>query len=236
MRFYYPQITEQTAEITGDAHTHAAYALRIRVDDYITVFDGKGNDYFCRVKAIKKDRTELEIVNISQNVGETKTDMSLYLSVIKQDRFELAVQKTTELGVSRIVPVYTTYTQRGGSLNYDRLDKIAVSACEQCGRSRLPVIEHSIEFDELLKRAADTYMIFPWEREMNNSLKDAIDKTQKRISVFVGSEGGITEAEKNKLSELGAKSVTLGRRILRAETAAITMLSVLCYEMGEWSL
>ncbi len=236
MRFYYPQISERNAELTGDAHTHAAYSLRVRVDDYITVFDGKGNDYFCRVKAIKKDRTELEIVKISENVGETKTDISLYLSVIKQDRFEMAVQKTTELGVTRIVPVYTTYTQRGGSLNYDRLNKIAVSACEQCGRSRLPVIEQSIEFKELLKRSADTYMIFPWEREMTNSLKDAIDRTQKKISVFVGSEGGITESEKTQLTEIGAKSVTLGRRILRAETAAITMLSVLCYEMGEWDL
>lgn len=156
--------------------------------------------------------------------------------MIKQDRFELAVQKATELGVNRIVPVYSTYTQRLGSLNYERFKKIAVSACEQCGRSRVPVIEQAIEFDELVERDAKTFMIFPWEREMHGALLDAIDRTQSDISVFVGTEGGITQEEKERLCAVGAKSVTLGPRILRAETAAITMLSVLSCEMGEWKL
>jgi 16S rRNA (uracil1498-N3)-methyltransferase len=79
-------------------------------------------------------------------------------------------------------------------------------------------------------------MIFPWERELNGSISDAIDKTQREISVFIGPEGGITEDEKNKLVEAGARSVTLGPRILRAETAAITALSVVCQQMGEWDL
>ncbi|MCM1367357.1 MAG: 16S rRNA (uracil(1498)-N(3))-methyltransferase [Roseburia sp.] len=235
MRFYFPDI-EKTAELTGDAHTHAAYSLRIRTGDYITVFDGKGTEYSCRVKDVKKDRTELEIIDRSENVGETKTDISLYLSVIKQDRFELAVQKATELGVTRIIPVYSTFTQRGGSLNFERLNRIAVSACEQCGRSRVPEIEPCIEFEELLERAAKTHTIFPWEREMKNSLKSAIDKSATAIAVFVGPEGGITETEKQQLTDVGARAVTLGPRILRAETAAITALSVICCEMGEWNL
>lgn len=235
MRFYLPTI-EDRAELTGDTHTHAAYSLRVRVGDYITVFDGKGGEYACSVTSIKKDRTELEILNKTESVGETSTNYSLYLSVIKQDRFELAVQKTTELGVNRIVPVYSTYTQRGGSLNYDRLNRIAIAACEQCGRSRLPEIEQGIEFDELLRRAQSTFMIFPWEREMHNSMHSAIDKKQADVSIFIGPEGGITEEEKNKLIDVGARSVTLGKRILRAETAAIAALSVCCYEMGDWSL
>ncbi len=235
MRFYVPDITDK-AELVGDAHTHAAYSLRIRKDDYITVFDGKGVEYSCKVKDVKKDRTELEIFDKKINAGETKTELSLYLSVIKQDRFEFAVQKATELGVSRIVPVYSEYTQRGGNLNLDRLTRIAISACEQCGRSRIPEIGQSIEFDELLERVSRSYFIFPWEREMNGNIGDAIDKSQKEVSVFIGPEGGITEAEKNKLVGVGAHSVTLGPRILRAETAAITALSVICYEMGEWAL
>ncbi len=235
MRFYLPTI-EHCAELTGDTHTHAAYSLRVRVGDYITVFDGKGCEYACSVTSVKKDKTELEILNKTENVGETATNYSLYLSVIKQDRFELAVQKTTELGINRIVPVYSTYTQRGGSLNYDRLIRIAIAACEQCGRSRLPVIEQGIEFDELVRRAQNSYLIFPWEREMHNSMQSAIDKKQTDVSVFIGPEGGITEEEKNRLVNAGAKSVTLGKRILRAETAAIAALSVCCYEMGDWSL
>ena len=217
-------------------HTHAAYSLRIRPGDHITVFDGDGTEYSCRVTEIKKDKTLLEIIDKHTEVGETRNYFTLYLAVIKQDRFELAVQKATELGVNRIVPVYSTYTQRIGSLNYDRFKRIAISACEQCGRSRIPVIEHSIEFDELIKRVANTYMIFPWEREMHGSIKDAIDNTQKDVSIFVGTEGGITQEEKERLCAAGAKSVTLGPRILRAETAAITMLSVVCCEMGEWNL
>ena len=235
MRFYLPTISKDLA-LTGDTHTHAAYSLRIRVSDQITVFDGNGTEYLCKVTEIKKDRTCLEILNKKTEAGETTKNYTLFLAVIKQDRFELAVQKATELGVNRIVPVYSTYTQRLGSLNYERFKKIAVSACEQCGRSRVPVIEQAIEFDELVERAAKTFMIFPWEREMHGALLDAIDRTQSDISVSVGTEGGITQEEKERLCAVGAKSVTLGPRILRAETAAITMLSVLSCEMGEWKL
>lgn len=236
MRFYIPETDIAKAELTGEAHTHAAYSLRVRVGDFITVFDGKGTEYSCRIKNIKKDKTELEILNTSIGVGETRAEFTLFLSAIKQDRFEFAVQKCTELGVTRIVPVYSAHTQRGGSYNYERLTRIAVSAAEQCGRSRLPEIEHSIEFDELVERAKKTYLIFPWEREMHGQLRDAIDKSQNSVAIFVGPEGGITEQEKTRLVEVGAKSVTLGNRILRAETAAISTLSVVCYEMGEWIL
>ena len=235
MRFYLPEF-EKTHCLTGDTHTHAAYALRIHSGDYVTVFDGNGTEYNCVVLEVKRDRTELDIIDTKHNVGESKIDISLYLSVIKQDRYELAVQKATELGVNHIIPVYSAYTQRGGSLNYDRLFRIAVSACEQCGRSRVPEIQRSIEFDELVKRASSSYMIFPWERELTGDMRSAIDKNQKSYSVFIGPEGGITEAEKQSLTEVGAKSVTLGPRILRAETAAITALSVIAYEMGEWVL
>lgn len=236
MRFYLPNINEKKAELVGDAHTHAAYAMRIHPDDYITVFDGRGAEYSCRVITVKKDKTELEIIEKKTDVGETRCLYTLYLSVIKQDRFELAVQKATELGVNKIVPVYTAYTQRGGTLNIDRLNKIAIAACEQCGRSVIPTIENCIELDDLIKRIPDTYLIFPWERERVGKLDDAIDKTKTNISIFVGPEGGITEEEMTRLTQAGAKSVTLGKRILRAETAAITMLSVMCFEMGEWNL
>ena len=87
-----------------------------------------------------------------------------------------------------------------------------------------------------MERTKHTHMIFPWEREMHGVLRDAIDKSAKDVSIFVGPEGGITESEKNLLVDAGAKSVTLGSRILRAETAAISALSVVCYEMGEWIL
>ena len=236
MRFYSPNINKSNLELIGEAHTHAAYALRIRVGDYITVFDGLGHDYSCRVKEIKKDKTLLELLDTSENACETAIFVTLYLSVIKQDRFELAVQKATELGVKKIVPVYSTFTQRNVSLNFDRLNKIAISACEQCGRSRVPIIDQPLDFDGLLDRAKKTYMIFPWEREMHGNIQTAIDINKTDISVFVGPEGGITEEEKNKLTDIGAKSVTLGARILRAETAAIAALSVIFYEMGEWTL
>ncbi len=236
MRFYLPNINKSNLELTGDAHTHAAYSLRICIGDFITVFDGQGVEYSCKVKDIKKDRTILEVLDEARDVGEANIDVTLFMSVIKQDRFEIAVQKATELGVNRIVPVYSTYTQRNTNLNIDRLNKIAVSACEQCGRSRVPVIGQCVEFKELLDETTKTYLIFPWERETHGNLKDAIDHSQKKISVFIGPEGGITEQEKTQLVTYGAKSVTLGSRILRAETAAISALSVIYYEMGEWIL
>ncbi len=236
MRFYYPNIDKDYPELTDETHTHAAYALRIRTGDRITVFDGTGNDYVCKVTDIKKDKTLLEILETAKNTGESKITVSLFLSVIKQDKFEMAVQKATELGINRIVPVFTTFTQRSFSLNYERLNKIAVAACEQCGRSVIPIIEQAINFDTLLERARNTSMIFLWERELHGTMNCAIDKTKTDISVFVGPEGGITEPEKTALTNAGAKAVTLGPRILRAETAAIAALSVVYYEMGEWNL
>lgn len=235
MRFYVPQISKTNPIINGEAHTHAAYALRIRVGDIIDVFDGCGNEYRCRVKDIKKDKTSLEILSASQGARECRIDVTLYLAVIKQDKFELTVQKATELGVTKIVPVYSMLAQRNFRLNKDRLNKIAISACEQCGRSKLPIIEDAIEFDQLLNRTENSYLIFPWERETIGNIKASLDKTQTEISLFIGPEGGITEEEKNKLVAVGARSVSLGARILRAETAAIAALSVLYYEMGEWN-
>ena len=236
MRFYVPSINKLRPELVGDAHTHAAYARRIRVGDYITVFDGVGHDYSCKVTEIKKDKTLLQILDTSENAGESNISVTLYLSVIKQERFDWAVQKSTELGVKTIVPVYSAFTQRNFSLNCDRLNKIAISACEQCGRSRVPIIEQALDFDELLDRAKHTQMVFPWERESNGTIQAVLDKTKIDISVFIGPEGGITDDEKNKLTAVGARSVTLGKRILRAETAAIAALSVIYYEMGEWNL
>lgn len=238
MRFYVPKIKENATRIilTDEAHNHAAYVLRIRTGDLLTIFDGSGVDYLCKVTEIKKDETSLEVLDTAMGTGETKTDITLYLSVIKQDRFELAVQKVTELGVKRVVPVYATYSQRNCVLNQNRLNKIAASACEQCGRSVVPVIEQPIEFDELIKRAQNTYLLFPWEREVHNRLRDSLPDGENSISVFVGPEGGITESEKDRLVEAGAKCVTLGKRILRAETAAIVTLSVINYETGECDL
>lgn len=231
-----PSINKSRPELIGNAHTHAAYALRIRVGDCITVFDGMGYEYSCKVKEIKKDKTFLEILNVTKDAGESNISVTLYLSVIKQDKFELATQKATELGVKKIVPVYSALSQRNVNLNYDRLNKIVISACEQCGRSRLPVVEQVVDFNELLNRAQNTNMIFPWEREIDGTLQAVLDKNKFDISVFIGPEGGITEDEKNKLTTVGAKPVTLGARILRAETAAIAALSVIYYEMGEWTL
>lgn len=236
MRFYLPTINKSCLELSGDAHTHAAYALRIHVGDNITVFDGCGHDYFCKVKEIKKDKTLLELLETTENARETKISVTLYLCVIKQDRFELAVQKATELGATKIVPVYSKLTQRNISLNYNRLNKIAISACEQCGRSKLPIIEQSVDFDEFLDKIKNAYTIFPWEHEKHSNIKSAIDKSKTDIALFIGPEGGITEDEAIKLTNAGAKSVTLGARILRAETAAIAALSVVYYEMGEWNL
>ncbi|MDE6028948.1 MAG: 16S rRNA (uracil(1498)-N(3))-methyltransferase [Clostridiales bacterium] len=237
MRFYLPSINKSRPELTGDAHTHAAYARRIRVGDNVTVFDGIGHDYECKVTEIKKDKTLLQILDAKENVGESTISVTLYLSVIKQDRFELAVQKATELGVKKIVPVYSAFTQRNFNLNYDRLNKIAISACEQCRRSVVPIIEQAVDFDELLNRAKNSYMIFPWEHESNGTMREVLSGNNSAdISVFIGPEGGITESETSKLVALGAKSVTLGKRILRAETAAIAALSVIYYEMGEWHI
>ena len=166
----------------------------------------------------------------------------MYQAALKTDKFEWALQKGTELGVSRFVPIVTRRTiprDTGASANrQDRWHRIIREAAEQSGRSKLPELSPPTGLEEAL-RSAPQPAVMAWEREDSFSLDAALDRlrdlarSRASISTFVGPEGGFDPDEVDLAVSCGVSTVSLGRRVLRAETAAIALVSAIMYDLGE---
>jgi 16S rRNA (uracil1498-N3)-methyltransferase len=174
------------------------------------------------------------------NKSEPNIYVTLFQGIPKSDKMDLIVQKCVELGVSKIVPVITERTvvkidnQKDAIKKTDRWQKIILEAAKQCNRGIVPKIELPVSFEVALKTAAEAELaLIPYEKEADNGLRRYLKQGTKRISVIIGPEGGFTENEIKKAEGLGIMPITLGPRILRTETAGITMLSILMYELGD---
>ena len=161
----------------------------------------------------------------------------MYQAIIKGDKFEYVLQKGTELGVSAFVPVICERSvpnaRKWGAERYERWRNIAREAAEQSGRGRVPRVDIATGFGEACENH-DGPGVIPWEMEMDISLKQAlVGLRERRIGVFVGPEGGLTSDEVELARANGIVPVTLGRRILRAETASVAVVAAVMYELGE---
>ena len=150
---------------------------------------------------------------------------------------EWCVQKTTELGVTKIIPFISTFTNVKPKDNkQERLSKIAVEACKQSGRNIMPQISNIVQYNEMLEKLKEySQIIVAYEKE-TKSAKEIITKLDKTkpVAIIVGSEGGFSEQEIEDFKNLGASVISMGKNILRAETASVALLSALLYELGEW--
>lgn len=220
----------------GDAR-HIARSLRMAVGDAITLCDGSGAEYECRLTYIRDEECRCEIISERVSKSEPPKEITLYMAYPKSDKLELVIQKSVELGVSRVVPfVSERCIKRPKAEKEDkqteRLSRIAEEAAKQCGRAKLPTVGAPISYRELLSRIRDEEcVLFCYEGEGTVSLAEVLRETRsEKISVVVGSEGGFTEGEARAACEAGAKAVNLGPRILRCETAPIYCLSAISYE------
>lgn len=195
--------------------------LRLGKGDTLILSDGKGCDARARIDAIHKEHIELAIEAVFVNNKEPARRVTLYCAILKRENFELVVQKATECGVSRIVPIVSIRTVKQ-NLRHDRLEKIAKEASEQCGRSSVPEIADITPFSEALKdvRAFDAWFMFD-ERSERAFFHAFTGDAHKNIAIVVGPEGGWDPAETESATAKGAAMVSLGARTLRAETAAI---------------
>ena len=230
-------IGESEIALTGGDAFHIARSLRMAVGDGITVSDGEGCEYSCRLSRIRDDECIAEILTRGRSSGESPVKISLFMAYPKSDKLELVIQKAVELGAYEIIPFESSRCiKRPKAEKIEkqtaRLARIAEEAAKQCGRGILPRVCEPVSFAEMLKRACESECpIFCYEgegaRSMKNVLSESADK--KSFSVVVGSEGGFSPEEAAAAAHAGLRLVNLGPRILRCETAPMYALSAISY-------
>lgn len=227
-RFYVNKnFSDETFDINDKDLIHQWRSVfRYNVASQVIVFNGDGYDYLCMITSLRNLGATLEVVKKIKNREKKKMAVSLCVGVIKKDNFELVVQKATELGVSQIIPVICERSEKK-NLNMERLQKIAIESSEQSGRGDIPVIHEVVELSTLLNsdNLTKNKILLNLEGEY---IGDYLARNEsKEITIFIGVEGGWSEREIKEFAERNIMSVCLGSQVLRAETAAIAVTSLL---------
>jgi 16S rRNA (uracil1498-N3)-methyltransferase len=241
-RFYVPQpkIEKGMLRIEGREARHIRRVLRLRAGDEIVVFDGLSKEYEGTIVEEGPCSVGIHIQNILFSTGESPLGITLAQSLLKGEKMDYLIQKATELGIKEIVPFLSSRSipvlEKSRRLKRcDRWRKIAIEASKQCGRGTVPKIEPLQTYSEMLHGASANFLrLILWEKEgirLKEVLKDA--KEKKKIFFIVGPEGGLSIEEVEKAKGVGFLPVTLGKRILRSETASLCLLSILQYEYGD---
>ena len=224
----------------GSADAVHLKALRVKAGEHITLCDGLGTDYSCRLLSLYDDGAELEIIGKSASLAEPDVKCSVFAAFPKGDKAEAIVQKSVELGAYEIVffPSERCVSRPEGaalSKKLARLQKISEEAAKQSGRGILPAVTAETGFEQAMIRAAraDAAFFF-YEEERANSIKDALafSEKPKTAAIVTGPEGGFQPEEKELAAARGLLSVTMGPRILRCETAPLCALSAVMLMTG----
>lgn len=234
MRKLFVKPDGDTVILTGDDHKHVAYSLRARRGDEIIVCSD-GTEYTAVITDITKDKTTAEIRGVAPSTSEPKHEMMLFFGAMKGERNDFVVQKCTELGIKRFVPFLSRFSSvSADGVKVDRLNKIALEAAKQSGRGAVPEVEETAELDAVIGRLKDfDKIVFPYENEREGGF-DFLKGEVGSVAIIVGSEGGFSREEAAKIKEIAGGSVTLGERILRAETACVAVTAVTAFVLGEW--
>ncbi len=228
--------------ITGTDVNHIKNVLRLEKGDWIVACDGDGIDYVSRIKEIDSHCISLDIEKVYNSDTELKTKLVLFQGLPKGDKMELIVQKTVELGVSEIVPVITKrcvvkLNESKALKKQQRWQAIAEAAAKQSGRGIIPKVKIPVTLQKAFDIASSLeYNMIPYE------LADGIDSSRKIVSeacsknsagIFIGPEGGFEKEEIAQAINMGIYPVTLGKRILRTETAGMAFISILMFAMQD---
>lgn len=227
--------------VTGENVQHIKKVLRLQSGDKIILCDGEGNDYHVSIESMDKHEIRTAILGREDSKGEPGIDAVLYQGIPKSAKMDLIIQKCTELGIKRIVPVSTARTvvklesEKDERKKVERWTKIAEEAAKQSGRGRIPIVEMPMSFNEALKDAASLEkVVIPYELEGSLSIRAALEKDKAgSIGFFIGPEGGFEVNEIEKAQAAGILPVTLGKRILRTETAGVAVLACIMYEYDQ---
>ena len=242
-RFFVPptQIEDGRVVLTVDASRQLSRVLRARPGDSIIALDDSGYEYAVTLDMVSQRHTTGVVTDRYMGEAEPRISIVLYQGLMKADRFEYVLQKGTELGISRFVPIISERTVARGVITAARLERwrrIIREAAEQAGRSRLPSIDDAVDFAEACSGITEPAII-GWECERDTGIrgtllrqKSDIESAQS-IAIVIGSEGGLTDDEVAHAIACGIAPVSMGKRIFRAETAGIIAAAAVLYEMDE---
>lgn len=238
------KILRDRAIIDGTNVRYLTNVLRSSMGDELTLLDGLGKGYKGKIVSIGRDKIDVQIAKAFEINTESPLDITIAQGIPKAEKMEIIIQKATELGVKKVVPLITqrAVVRTKSPVRLERWSKIATSSAQQSGRSKIPLIESITGYKEFLSRELSVEdpthrgvkMIF-YEGRVKKGIKEFLRELTavKEITFLIGPEGGFTEEEVGLAIKKGFTPVGLGPRILRTETAAITALSILQYELGD---
>lgn len=230
-------INDGTICISGEEVKHIQ-VLRFNVGDVVHV-----NDSMYKIISMTRDTIELEFVEKAKELGVPKTNITLYMAFLKSDKMDFVVQKAVELGVKKIVPFFSSNVivkldTKDRAKRKEKLQKIADEACKQCGRTDIVEVSNFVDFKSLENNfSCEDKVFFAYEASRESlriQINDAKEKNYNNLGIVIGAEGGFTPKEAESLEVISnVEVVGLGERILRAETAALNLISIIVYEMEE---
>jgi 16S rRNA (uracil1498-N3)-methyltransferase len=241
-RFYHSNPLDLNQIIILDEFSshHALRVMRVKVDDFLVLFNGDGFEYRGRVSDINKKTINVEILSKEKNNSESPININLFQSISSNEKMDMVIQKATELGVSSIQPIFTSRSTI--KLSLDRTKKrvihwkqVSISACEQSGRSKIPTIKSPIVFDQIsegIKTNSLNLLLHPDNLEESSNLPNEYSGD---INIFIGPEGGFSQDEALLLKKQNCINIQLGTRILRTETAPLAIIAILQYKYGDFA-
>jgi len=236
-----PAATGKRLVVEGSAANHITRVLRLRSGDALTVFDGSGGEFGARIEEFRKDSVVVSVEDHRPLDRESPLPLTLAQGISRGERMDWVIQKATELGTSRIVPLFTKRSmvrldEKQADRKLQHWRAIAISACEQCGRNRIPELTAPIDFFDVLpadSSGATRLLLSPTGDLRIEDLQDVGQNADKGITVLIGPEGGLEDVEQEAALAAGFKAVRLGPRVLRTETAAIAALTIIQRYFGD---
>lgn len=236
-------IEEMQIHITGNDVNHIKNVLRMKTGEEVIISDGQSREFRCKIADMSANEILFSIESTWETEAELGTRLYLFQGLPKKDKMELIVQKAVELGVCEIIPVMTRRTivkledEKKEKKKLERWQAIAEVAAKQSGRGMIPRISEVISFKEAVKKAGGMdCSIIPFEHAKGmDSARDLVKsmKGKEEVGILIGPEGGFDDAEVELAINAGITPISLGRRILRTETAGMTILSVIMFELEE---
>lgn len=231
------QINEDFITITDEDAKHIKNVLRHTIGDEIICSDGEGNNYKTKIENFDNNIVTLKVFEKNKDTTEPKIKITLYQALPKSDKMDLIIQKSVELGVNDIVPVITKRTivkidPKSIEKKVTRWNRISLEAAKQSGRGIVPTVDNICKLKDIKLQDYDL-VIIPYENEKDIFIKEVFKSGKhkyEKIAVIIGPEGGFDPSEIESLNEPNTQVVSLGKRILRTETASLAVLSMLNYE------
>ncbi len=231
----------QSVTLATDEARYLREVLRLKAGDEVYVFDGEGKEFQCRIEESRRDAATLNVLQeVATARPESPLELTLAVALLKGEKFDLVVQKATELGVTRVVPVVTKLADirlrdtSDAAKRVLRWQRIALEAAKQSGRAVVPEVVNPVTFESLVRHTNAGALMFSERDGQSLALAcESLTGSAASLTALVGSEGGWTDQEITLARKAGWRIVTLGGRTLRAETAAITVAALLQHSFGD---